>query len=60
MVTLHADIEPGTDPIRAVREIKQLLAVQFDITHATVEVEYGDCTDAQADPHAHPQRGASC
>jgi cobalt-zinc-cadmium efflux system protein len=60
MVTLHADIEPGTDPIRAVREIKQMLAGRFDITHATVEVEYGACTDDAADPHAHPNRGAAC
>jgi len=50
MVTLHADIEPGTDSILAVREIKQMLAKQFDIPHATVEVEYGDCVD---EPHHH-------
>ena len=60
MVTLHADIRPGTDPIVAVREIKQMLARQFDISHATVEVEYGACTDDEADPHAHPRRGAAC
>jgi cobalt-zinc-cadmium efflux system protein len=55
MVTLHADIEPGTDSIVAVREIKQLLSQQFDIAHATVEVEYGDCVD---EPHHH--HGAAC
>jgi cobalt-zinc-cadmium efflux system protein len=60
MVTLHADIEPGVDPMRAVREIKQRLAAQFDIVHATVEVECGACTDDVADPHAPPRRGAAC
>jgi cobalt-zinc-cadmium efflux system protein len=55
MVTLHADIEPGTDSILAVREIKMMLANQFDIPHATVEVEYGDCVD---EPHHH--HGAAC
>jgi cobalt-zinc-cadmium efflux system protein len=56
MVTLHADIEPGTDAMLAVREIKQMLAEHFDIAHATVEVEFGTCVDD--DNHAH--RGAAC
>jgi len=51
MVTLHADIEPGTDSIVAVREIKQLLSERFEISHATVEVEYGDCVDEAHDHH---------
>ena len=55
MVTLHADIEPGADSILAVREIKQILADRFDISHATVEVEYGDCVD-----EAHQHHGAGC
>lgn len=55
MVTLHADIEPGTDAMQAIREIKQMLADHFNIAHATVEVEFGTCVD---DTHAHP--GAAC
>jgi cobalt-zinc-cadmium efflux system protein len=55
MVTLHADIEPGTDSILAVRQIKTILADRFDIPHATVEVEYGDCVD-----EAHHHHGAAC
>jgi cobalt-zinc-cadmium efflux system protein len=55
MVTLHADIEPGTDTILAIREIKQMLAEHFNVAHATVEVEYGSCVD---DSHRH--RGAAC
>jgi cobalt-zinc-cadmium efflux system protein len=57
MVTLHADIEPGTDAMLAIREIKQMLAKHFDIAHATVEVEFGTCVDDD-DVHAH--RGAAC
>jgi len=55
MVTLHADIAPGIESTRAVREIKHLLAEHFDITHATVEVECGACGD---DAHAH--HGVAC
>jgi cobalt-zinc-cadmium efflux system protein len=55
MVTLHADIEPGTDTIEAIREIKHRLAEHFDITHATVEVEYGACMD-----DAHRPLGTAC
>jgi cobalt-zinc-cadmium efflux system protein len=55
MLTLHADIAPGTDALLAIREIKQMLAEHFDIAHATVEVEIGACMD---EPHRH--RGAAC
>jgi cobalt-zinc-cadmium efflux system protein len=55
MVTLHADIETGTDSMRAIREIKQMLAEHFNIAHATVEVEYGACMD-----EAHRHHGAAC
>ena len=56
MVTLHADIEPGIDAMQAVREIKQRLAERFEIAHATVEVECGDCVDNAPNPH----RRAAC
>jgi cobalt-zinc-cadmium efflux system protein len=45
MVTLHASVDEGTDSIRAVREIKSMLAEHFEITHATVEIEYDACHD---------------
>jgi cobalt-zinc-cadmium efflux system protein len=45
MVTLHASIATGTDSAHAVREIKRLLAQDFRITHATVEIEYDACGD---------------
>jgi cobalt-zinc-cadmium efflux system protein len=55
MITLHADIAPGIESTRAVREIKHLLAEHFDITHATVEVECGACGD-----DAHAPHGVAC
>jgi cobalt-zinc-cadmium efflux system protein len=55
MVTLHADIDPGTDSGKALHEIKHVLAERFDITHATIEIEYGACMD-----EAHSHHGAAC
>jgi cobalt-zinc-cadmium efflux system protein len=48
MITLHANVVASTDSTLAVREIKRTLAAQFRITHATVEIEYGACGDADA------------
>lgn len=45
MVTLHANVSADTSSSTAVREIKRTLAQHFRITHATVEIEYGDCGD---------------
>jgi cobalt-zinc-cadmium efflux system protein len=45
MVTLHASIAANTDSAVAVREIKRVLASEFRITHATVEIEYDACGD---------------
>jgi cobalt-zinc-cadmium efflux system protein len=45
MVTLHASVIEGTDSVSAVRNIKRRLAEYFQITHATVEIEYDDCVD---------------
>jgi cobalt-zinc-cadmium efflux system protein len=50
MVTLHANVAADTNATDAVRDIKQMLAQHFRITHATVEIEYGACVD---DPQAH-------
>ncbi len=49
MVTLHANVSENTKSADAVRDIKRMLAENFRITHATVEIEYGACGD---DPHA--------
>jgi len=45
MVTLHACVEPETDSVVAVRDIKRMLAERFSITHATIEIEYDACGD---------------
>ena len=50
MVTLHASIAASTDSAVAVREIKQLLATKFRITHATIEIEYDACGDVPQQP----------
>ena len=48
MVTLHASIAASTDSAVAVREIKRVLAAEFRITHATIEIEFDACGD---EPH---------
>ncbi|MCX7304815.1 MAG: cation diffusion facilitator family transporter [Hyphomicrobiales bacterium] len=46
MATLHACLNEGADAFAAVTAIKSRLAGKHDIEHATVEPEYGACTDA--------------
>jgi cobalt-zinc-cadmium efflux system protein len=50
MVTLHASIGASTDSAVAVGEIKRVLAAEFRITHATIEIEYDACGDAPHQP----------
>ena len=46
MATLHARVQPGADPERAVSDIKMRLAEAHGIRHATVEAESGrECPD---------------
>jgi cobalt-zinc-cadmium efflux system protein len=44
-VTLHACVTEGVDAPSAIREIKSVLAEKFNLNHATVEIEYGECSD---------------
>lgn len=57
MVTLHAVLEPGTDPGIAVGAVKRRLAERFGIDHATVEIEFDSCADGdqtcRAPEHRH-------
>ena len=46
MATLHACLTEGTDAYAAVTAIKSRLAGKHGIEHATVEPEFGACTDA--------------
>jgi cobalt-zinc-cadmium efflux system protein len=49
MVTLHASVDDGVSSTLAVREIKRMLAERFQITHATIEIEYEACVDDPKD-----------
>ena len=55
MVTLHARISESAGAGEAARlsaAIKAHLRARYGITHATVEIEHGECADA-AEPHRH-------
>lgn len=52
MVTLHARLCDG-DADTAIHAIKQRLRERFGVTHATVEIEQGDCADGHSRQHAH-------
>ena len=47
MATLHACLTEGVDAHVAVMAIKARLASKHSILHATVESEFGACTDAR-------------
>jgi cobalt-zinc-cadmium efflux system protein len=53
MATLHACMATDVDPYRAVLAIKQRLRSQHNISHATVEPEFGRCTDGEGDHDTH-------
>ena len=46
MVTLHACVDKGLAGDRMVKAIKQRLHERFGLDHATIEVEHGECADA--------------
>ncbi|MBT6205116.1 MAG: cation diffusion facilitator family transporter [Alphaproteobacteria bacterium] len=52
LVTLHAMVSWNADRDSALRAIKQLLKERFDLAHATVQIEAGDCPDEEAG-HSH-------
>lgn len=53
MATLHACLQDGAEPLEAIRQIKQRLAAQHQINHATVEPEFGQCADREHEDHDH-------
>jgi cobalt-zinc-cadmium efflux system protein len=55
VATLHACLEQGVDPYEAVTAIKKRLSVEHDIAHATVEPEFGACTDSHGEHDAHDE-----
>jgi len=55
IATLHACLGEGVDGPATVRAVKALLKERFDLGHTTIEVEYGECSDALpcGDNHEH-------
>jgi len=49
LVTLHARIAAGADQDAVVGRIKRVLAEDFRVDHATIEIEYERCSDDRAD-----------
>lgn len=47
MVTLHARLAVDHRPDTVIAAIKARLADRFGVTHATVEIEFGECADAE-------------
>jgi cobalt-zinc-cadmium efflux system protein len=56
IVTLHACIAEDEASDQLVKAIKQRLRAHFGLDHATIEVERGECADAE---EADPERDAS-
>ncbi|GAB5388605.1 MAG: CDF family zinc transporter ZitB [Alphaproteobacteria bacterium] len=49
-MTLHARLTKGADADEALKQIIAILRDEFDIHHATVQIEYGPCPDSLIDP----------
>ena len=45
MISLHANIEPTSEPDMILASIKQVLHDQFNIEHATIQIEQQPCAD---------------
>ncbi len=43
VVTLHATLRRGSDSDQCIREITRELAVSFNVSHATIQIEYEAC-----------------
>lgn len=48
LVTLHAELAPGTDADNALAGIKRILRTRFGIDHSTVQVESTGCADEES------------
>lgn len=46
MLTLHVNVEEGTDMTRVLGRIKRVLIDRFGITHSTIQVEPSECVDS--------------
>lgn len=46
LLTMHVQVAPDADHVHTLRAAKLVLAQQFGITHATIQIESNDCLDA--------------
>jgi len=51
LLTLHVNVDEGTDPTQVLQRVKTVLAEQFHIHHSTIQVEPDHCVDEAT--HAH-------
>lgn len=58
-VTLHANLEPGTEHGAALTAIHARLHEHLHVEHCTVQIEEGDCESPDCGPHASPARRKS-
>jgi cobalt-zinc-cadmium efflux system protein len=45
LLTMHVDVQPGADHLKALCDIKRFLRERFGIAHSTVQIEQGHCVD---------------
>jgi cobalt-zinc-cadmium efflux system protein len=45
IVTLHATIKQGTDSDQCIKDITRELERSFNVSHATIQIEYDNCND---------------
>jgi len=49
LLTMHASVQPGSDHGAVLRAINELLSSRFGISHATIQIEIGECVDREHD-----------
>jgi cobalt-zinc-cadmium efflux system protein len=47
LLTMHATVQPGSDHGEVLRAINELLNRRFGISHATIQIETGECADPE-------------
>jgi cobalt-zinc-cadmium efflux system protein len=53
IVTLHADCDDGADRKAVLETVTGTLRRRFGVEHVTVQIEYGECVDADQDVDCH-------
>jgi cobalt-zinc-cadmium efflux system protein len=56
IVTLHADCDDGADRQVILESVTGTLRRRFGVEHVTVQLEYGECVDADQDVDCHEPR----